>query len=168
MPYSGKRTLPQSGKPIENVGYNTLSPHSAQLTAAEGELTYSDRMKRNETRHVERDDTKAPVTQGLRPGYDLATTDIFRNRGQIVERAHDWSRRSWMIARAKSVAARSWSCSKHIKPQSHGVYDQVTNYLRPKNVWNRGHVVERTYDWSQRSWVIARANSVVTMSMVIF
>ena len=108
-------------------GVQTLSPHSAQLTTAEGELTYSDRMKRNDTRHVDRDDSKAPVTQGLRPGYDLATTEFFRNRGQIVERTHDWSRRSWMIARAKSVAARSWSCSKLLKPQSHGIYDQVTN-----------------------------------------
>ena len=59
---------------------------------------------------VRQDETKAPVTPGLRPGYDLATTECFRNRGQIVERTHDWSRRSWTIARAKSVATRPWSC----------------------------------------------------------
>ena len=46
-------------------------------------------------------------------------------------------------------------------------YDQVTNYLRPKN----GPIVERTYDWSQRSydwsqisWVIARGKSVAARS----
>ena len=50
MPYLGKRTLPNSGKALENVGYNALSPHSAELTAAEGELTYSCRKKRNEIR----------------------------------------------------------------------------------------------------------------------
>ena len=33
---------------------------------------------------------------------------------------------------------------------------------------NRGQIVERTYDWLQRSWVIARAKSVVTRSMVMF
>ena len=88
-----------------------------------------------------------------------------RNRGQIVERTHDWSRRSWMIASAKSVAARSWSCSKLLKPQSHRDYGQVTTYLRPKKMWNRGQVVERTYDWSQRSWVITRAKAVVRRSM---
>ena len=37
-----------------------------------------------------------------------------------------------MIARAKSVVARSYSCSKLLKPQSHRAYDQVTTYLRPK------------------------------------
>ena len=51
---------------------------------------------------------KAPVTPGLRPGYDLATTDFFsRNRGQIVQRKHDWSHRSWVIARAKYVVTKS-------------------------------------------------------------
>ena len=39
-----------------------------------------------------------------------------------------------MIARAKSVAARSRSCSKLLKPQSHWAYDQVTTYMPPKNV----------------------------------
>ena len=53
---------------------------------------------------------KAPVAPGLR--HDLPATEKCLNRGQIVERTHDWSQRSWVIARAKSVAARSWSCSK--------------------------------------------------------
>ena len=39
-----------------------------------------------------------------------------------------------MLARAKSVAKRTWSCSKLLKPQSHRAYDQVTTYLRPENV----------------------------------
>ena len=30
---------------------------------------------------------------------------------------------------------------------------------------NRGQVVERTYDWSQRSWVTVREKCVVTRSM---
>ena len=58
-----------------------------------------------------------------------------------------------MIARAKSVAARSWSCSNIYKaPVTPGLrpgYDQV-NYDLPATVKceNRGQVVERTYDWS--------------------
>ena len=42
----------------------------------------------------------------------------------MVERTYDWSQRSWVIARAKSVAARSWSCSK---PSHTG----LTTRLRP-------------------------------------
>ena len=70
--------------------------------------------------------SKAPVTPGLRPGYDLPATETCWNRGQIVERTYDWSQRSWVIAKAKSVAARSMvnlSCSKLLKPQSHRAYD---------------------------------------------
>ena len=48
------------------------------------------------------------VTPGLRPGYDIPATGICWNRGQIVEMTYDWSQRSWVIARAKSVAARSY------------------------------------------------------------
>ena len=33
---------------------------------------------------------KVPVTPGLRPGYDLAGTEKYWNRGQIVERTYDW------------------------------------------------------------------------------
>ena len=32
--------------------------------------------------------------------------------------------------------------------------------------WNRGQIVQMTHNWSQRSWVINRANSVATRSMV--
>ena len=39
-----------------------------------------------------------------------------------------------MIARAKSVAARSMVVFKTSKAQSHRTYDQVRTYLRPKNV----------------------------------
>ena len=81
---------------------------------------------------------KAPVTPGLRPDYDLPATEMCWNRGQIVERTYDWSQRAWVIARAKSVAARSWSCSKLLKPQSHRAYDQVTTYLRLKHVGIEG------------------------------
>ena len=90
---------------------------------------------------------KAPVTPGLRPGSDLLATGKCWNRGQIVERTYDWSQRSCVIARAKSVAG----------------YDVAA----AKTIWNRRHIVERTYDWSQRSWVIARGISVATRSMVM-
>ena len=50
---------------------------------------------------------KAPVTPGLRPGYDLPATEQFWNRGQIVERTYDWSQGSWVMAIAISVVARS-------------------------------------------------------------
>ena len=51
--------------------------------------------------------SKAPVTPGLRPGYDEAATKTIWNRRQIVERTYGWSQRSWVIARGKSVATRS-------------------------------------------------------------
>ena len=43
----------------------------------------------------------------LGPGYDLAAIEKCWNRGQIVQRTPDWSQRSWVINRAKSVATRS-------------------------------------------------------------
>ena len=48
----------------------------------------------------------------LSPNHTGATTDLAATEkclilGQIVERMHDWSQRSWVIAMAKSVAARS-------------------------------------------------------------
>ena len=49
----------------------------------------------------------APVTPGLRSGYDLPATEKCWNRGQIVLRTYDWSQRSWVIAMAESVVARS-------------------------------------------------------------
>ena len=50
---------------------------------------------------------KAPVTPGIRPGYDLRATEKIWHRGKIVERTYDWSHRSWVIAMAKSDVARS-------------------------------------------------------------
>ena len=52
--------------------------------------------------------SKVPVKLGLRPGCDLPATDFFWNRGQVVERMYGWSHRSWVIARANSVAAKSY------------------------------------------------------------
>ena len=46
--------------------------------------------------------------RGLRPGYDLPATGKCWNHGQTVESTYDWSQRLWVIARAKSVAARSY------------------------------------------------------------
>ena len=53
--------------------------------------------------------------------------------------------------------------------QSHWACDQVTTYLRPKHAYsNRGQIVKRTHNWSQRSWVIAKAKLVAASSMVVF
>ena len=58
--------------------------------------------------------SKAPVTPGLRPGYDLPAIEKCCNRGQIEERtydwsqrSYDWSQRSWVNTSGKSVATRS-------------------------------------------------------------
>ena len=82
--------------------------------------------------------------------YDHVTTYLRPKNGPIVERTYDWSKRSydwsqrsWAIARGKSVAARSWSCSK---PSHTG----LTTRLRPtcdRKCWNGGPIAERTYDW---------------------
>ena len=63
--------------------------------------------------------------------YDLVTTYLRPKNGPIVERtyiwshrSYDWSQRSWVIARGKSVAAMSWSCSKPSNPG-------LTTRLRP-------------------------------------
>ena len=110
--------------------------------------------------------------------YDQVTTYLRPKNGALVEgtydwsqRSYDWSQRSWVIARGKSVAVRSWSCSK---PSHTG----LTTRLRPtcdRKYCHRGQIEERTYDWShrvydwsQRSWVIARGKSVATRSMVMF
>ena len=54
--------------------------------------------------------TKAPVTPGLRPGYDLPATEKWANRRKNYDwwqRSYDWWQRWWVIARGKSVATRS-------------------------------------------------------------
>ena len=65
------------------------------------------------------------------------------------------------------MAALTVMGSARLSPNHTG----LTTRLRPtcdRKVWNRGQIVERTYDWSHRSWVIARAKSVAARSMVIF
>ena len=81
--------------------------------------------------------------------YNQVTTYLRPKNGPIVERtydwsqrSYDWSQRSWVIARGKSVAARSWPCSK----RSH---TGLKTRLRP--ICDR-QIEERTYDWSQRSY----------------
>ena len=57
--------------------------------------------------------SKAPVTPGLRPGYDLPETVKCENRGQVVEITYDWSQRSWPGDRQGKM-----SCNKvdgHVK-----------------------------------------------------
>ena len=120
---------------------------------------------------------KAPVTPGLRPGYDLPATEKWANRRKNVRLVVEIVRlfaevagdRKGQISRSKVVVM--------FKTRSNRAYDQVTTYLRSKNVkcWNDGPIVERTYDWWQRSydwwyrsWVIARGKSVATRSMVMF
>ena len=48
--------------------------------------------------------SKAPVTPGLRPGYDPITASVkCENRGQVVERTYDWSQRSWVTVRENEL-----------------------------------------------------------------
>ena len=118
---------------------------------------------------------KAPVTPGLRPGYDLPATDKWANRTKNVRLVAEVVRlvaevvgdRKGQISRNKVVAM--------FKTRSHRAYDQVTTYLRSIFFWNGGPIVERSYDWWQRSydwwqrsWMIARGKSVATRSMVMF
>ena len=69
--------------------------------------------------------------------------------------------RKGQISRSKVVVM--------FKTQSHRAYDQVTTNLPAiEKCLNRGPTVERTYDWSQRSWAIARGKSAAIRSMVMF
>ena len=118
---------------------------------------------------------KAPVTQGLRPGYDLPATEKWANRRKNVRLVAEVVR---LVAEV--VGDRKGQISRNkvvfmFKTRSHRAYDQVTTYLRSKKIWNDGPFVERSYDWWQRSydwwqrsWVIARGKSVATRSMVMF
>ena len=81
---------------------------------------------------------------GLRPCYDLPATETCWNRGQIVERTYDWSQRSCVITRAKSVAARLWSSSKFQRPQSHRALRPCYDLPAIECFSNRGQIVERT------------------------
>ena len=102
---------------------------------------------------------KPQVTQA----YGQVTTYLRPKNGAIVERTNEWSQRSWVIARCKSVAARSWSCSKPSHTGLRSSYDLPAI----EKCYNRGQIEERTYDWWQRPWVIARGKSVATKSMVM-
>ena len=95
--------------------------------------------------------SKAPVTPGLRPGYDLPATEKWANRRKNVRLVAEVVRlvaevvddRKGQISRNKVVVM--------FKTRSHRAYDQVTTYLRSKR-WNDRPIVERSYDWWQRSY----------------
>ena len=78
--------------------------------------------------------TKAPVTPGLRPGYDLPATEKWANRRKNVRLVAEVVRlvaevvgdRKGQISRNKVVVM--------FKIRSHRAYDQVTTYLRSKHV----------------------------------
>ena len=77
---------------------------------------------------------KAPVTPGLRPGYDLPATEKCANRRKNIRLVAEVVRlmaevvgdRKGQIGRNKVVVM--------FKTRSHRTYDQVTTYLRSKNV----------------------------------
>ena len=83
-------------------------------------------------------DHKAPVTPGLRPGYDLPATEKWANRRKNVRLVAEVVRlvaevvgdRKGQISRNKVVVM--------FKTRSHRAYDQVTTYLRSKNVGMMG------------------------------
>ena len=79
---------------------------------------------------------KAPVTPGLRPGYDLPANGKCWNRRKIVERTYDWSQRSWVIARAKSVAARSYVM---LKPSHIGLTTRLRRRCDQNNLASYTH-----------------------------
>ena len=119
---------------------------------------------------------KAPVTPGLRPGYDLPATEKWGNRRKNVRLVAEVVRlvaevvgdRKGQISRSKVVVM--------FKTQSHRAYDQVMTYLQSKSVTIVGKSKKerttgrrgRTTAWSQMSWAIARGKSVATRSMVMF
>ena len=74
---------------------------------------------------------KAPVTPGLRPGYDLPATEKWANRRKNVRLvAEVVGDRKGQTSRNKVVVM--------FKTRSHRAYDQVTTYLRSKNVGMMG------------------------------
>ena len=74
---------------------------------------------------------------------------------------------SWASRNHQSKTSRSKDVVMYKTPKA-----PVTPHLRPicdrKKCWNRGQIVERMYDWSQRSLVIARVKLIVARSMVMF
>ena len=81
---------------------------------------------------------KTPVTPGLRPGYDLPATEKWANRRKNVRLVAEVVR---LVAEA--VGDRKGQISRNkvvvmFKTRSHRAYDQVTTYLRSKNVGMMG------------------------------
>ena len=77
---------------------------------------------------------KAPVTPGLRPCYDLPPTEKWVNRRKNVRLVAEVVR---LVAEVMGDRRGQISCSKVVvmfKSQSHRAYDQVTTFLRSKNV----------------------------------
>ena len=77
---------------------------------------------------------KAPVTPGLRPGYDLPATEKWANRRKNVRLVAEVVR---LVAEVVIYRKRQISRNKVVvmfKTRSHRAYDQVTTYLRSKNV----------------------------------
>ena len=78
--------------------------------------------------------TKAPVTPGLRPGYDLPATEKWANRRKNVRLVAEVVR---LVAEVVGDHKGQISRNKVVvmfKTRSHRAYDQVTTYLRSKNV----------------------------------
>ena len=77
---------------------------------------------------------KAPVTPGLRPGYDLPATEKWVNRSNNVRLVAEVVR---LVAEVVGDRKGQISHNKVVvmfKTRSHRAYDQVTTYLRSKNV----------------------------------
>ena len=84
---------------------------------------------------------KAPVTPGLRPGYDLPATEKWDNLRKNVRLVAEVVRLVAEVVRlvAEVVGDRKGQISRNkvvvmFKTRSHRAYDQVTTYLRSKNV----------------------------------
>ena len=78
--------------------------------------------------------SKAPVTPGLRPGYDLHATEKWGNRRKNVRLVAEVVR---LVADVVGDCKEQISRSKVVvmfKTQSHRAYDQVTTHLQSKNV----------------------------------
>ena len=82
---------------------------------------------------------KAPVTPGLRPGYDLPATEKWGNRRKNVRLVAEAVCAEVVRLIKEVVGDRKGQISRSMvmvmfKTQSHRAYDQVTTYLRSKNV----------------------------------
>ena len=81
---------------------------------------------------------KAPVTPCLRPGYDLPVTEKWANRRKNARLVAEVVR---LVAEVVGDRKGQISSNKVVvmfKTWSHRAYDQVTTYLRSKNVGMMG------------------------------